>query len=223
LADLEPRLAFARRELQPVIETHERRGTRRWYVSYAWSDAVNQQLEEKVDTFCKEATQRGVTVFRDKISLAHGDLISTFMQKLGGSDRIFIFLSEKYLRSPYCMFELFEMWRNSRRNKSEFLRRVRLFTVDGVRIGGPHDWLEQVKFWQDERDKLRRAINEVGWEYAGEEATQRLRLIDTFASKISDVLALFGDALVTRALDDFLAYGLLEYGFDDQDERTLSS
>ena len=43
------------------------------------------------------------------------------MKELGASDRVFVFLSDKYLKSSYCMFELFEMWRNSRQNSADFL------------------------------------------------------------------------------------------------------
>jgi internalin A len=132
------------------------------------------------------------------------------MQKIGEGDRVFIFLSEKYLHSPYGVFELFEMWRNSRENKSEFLRRVRFFTIDGAKIAEPDEWLEYTDYWKQKRDKLRGAINRVGWEEAGEEAIKRFWLMDKFAGKISDVLALFADVVQPRSFEDFLKYGFDE-------------
>jgi hypothetical protein len=35
------------------------------------------------------------------------------MQRIGRADRVFAVLRDKYLKSPYCMFKLFEVWRNS--------------------------------------------------------------------------------------------------------------
>ena len=40
------------------------------------------------------------------------------------------------------MMERFEMWRNARQNRSEFLRRVRFITIDGAKIGRPDEWLD---------------------------------------------------------------------------------
>jgi hypothetical protein len=107
-------------------------GTTRYYVSYARADASDPNREKDVDALCSEAQRRDVKVFRDKDDLQPGRQISSFMQELGEADRVFIFLSDKYLTSIYCMYELFEMWRNSRENKTDFLRHVRAFTVDGT-------------------------------------------------------------------------------------------
>jgi hypothetical protein len=198
------------REERPLDQPRGRSRKKRCYISYAWADETDPKREEKVDAFCEAAEKRGVKIVRDKRTIAHGDLISEFMLKIGEGDRVFIFLSDKYLHSPYCMFELFEMWRNNRQNKAEFSRRVRSFTVDGARIGKPREWLEHTKFWKQERDELRQAIDDVGWEYAGEEAIKRYRLMETFTGKISDVLALFADIARPRTFEDFL-----DWGFED--------
>lgn len=185
----------------------------RCYVSYAWADESDPKREENVDALCEEAEKRGVKIVRDKITLNHGDLIWDFMRQIGEGDRVFIFLSDAYLHSPYCMFELFEMWRNSRQNEAEFLRRARFFTLDDARIVEPRNWLEYAKFWKRARDKLRQDISELGWEFAGIEAIKRYKLIEKFTGEISDVLALFASTVKVRTFADFL-----EYGFDDRPE-----
>ena len=131
---------------------------------------------------------------------------------------MFIFLSDKYLHSPYCMFELFEIWRNNRQDKAVFLSHVRFFTVDGAKIGKADEWLKYTEFWQRERDNLQQAIDRVGWRDAGEEAAKRFRNMETFANKVSDVLALFADVVQPRTFEDFLTYG-----FDDPPECTEES
>jgi hypothetical protein len=191
---------------------------RRYYVSYAWADENDPKREEQVDMLCDEAGKRGVSILRDKTTLSHGDLISEFMRRIGEGDRVFIFLSEKYLRSPYCMFEMFEMWRNSKQNKAEFLRRVRVFTIDGAKIGKPREWLAYTKFWKQEREELRNDIDAVGWADAGEEVIKRYRHMDTFTGNISDVLALFADVVQPRKIEDFI-----EYGFKDESPGTTTA
>jgi len=115
-----PKLAEEPREERPLVYGGERPGKPRTYVSYAWADASDPKREEKVDRLCEEGMKRGIEIIRDKTTLVHVDRISAFMQQIGGGDRVFIFLSDKYLHSPYCMFELFEMWRNSRQDSAEF-------------------------------------------------------------------------------------------------------
>jgi hypothetical protein len=67
----------------------------RWYVSYAWADENDSKLEEKVDTLCGAAQERGIKLFRDKTMLVRGDLISEFMLEIGEGDRIFVFFEQK--------------------------------------------------------------------------------------------------------------------------------
>jgi TIR domain len=189
-----------------------------WYVSYAWADESDPTREKKVDELCDAAKRRNVAIIRDKTTLSRGDRISEFMQKIGEGDRVFIFLSDKYLHSPYCMFELFEIWRNSRQDKARFLSHVRFFTVDGAKIGKTDEWLNYTEFWQRERDQLRQAIDRVGWRDAGEEATRRYRNMETFAGEVSNILALFADVVQARTFDDFL-----RYGFDDPPENQEES
>jgi internalin A len=57
-----------------------------------------------------------------------GDRISAFMRRLAEGQRMFVILSEKYLRSIYCMTELYEIWWNCRGRDDAFIARVRVFT-----------------------------------------------------------------------------------------------
>lgn len=106
----------------------------RCYVSYAWADEGDPDRETQVDALVKQARKKGIDIVRDKDVLKIGDRISNFMRKIGDGDRVFVFLSNKYLTSPFCMNELFLMWRNSREQPSDFLGRVRLFKLDDVRF-----------------------------------------------------------------------------------------
>jgi internalin A len=87
------------------------------YVSYAWGDdrtPEGRAREEIVDRLCHAAIGQGHSILRDKDVLSSGDSISAFMRRIGSGDRIFVIMSDKYLRSPHCMFELSEIWRTSR-------------------------------------------------------------------------------------------------------------
>jgi hypothetical protein len=184
--------------------------TKRFYVSCAWADESDRTREEKVDVLCEDAKNRGLEIIRDKTTLAPGDVISEFMEKIADGDRVFIFLSEKYLKSAFCMFELFAMWRSSAQKPNEFRRRVRFFTLDGVKIAEPEDWLESTGYWKTKRERLGLTIDNTGWRDAGVEVIKKYFMINEFAGSISNVLALFADTVQPRTFEDFV-----RYGFDD--------
>ena len=56
------------------------------------------------------------------------------MRRIGQGDRVFVVLSDRYLRSPYCMFELSEVWRTSRAEGEAFLRRVRVYSLPDAQV-----------------------------------------------------------------------------------------
>ena len=132
------------------------------------------------------------------------------MRAIGEGDRIFVVLSDKYLKSPFCMFELFEIWRNSRQDKAEFLRRVRIYTLGDAKIWKPVDRVRYGKYWKDQHDELRAAVDEAGLDVLGEEDLRSYKLMQDFASKVGDILALFANIVQPRSFDD-----LKTYGFDD--------
>ena len=88
--------------------------------------------------------------------LGLGESISKFMQRIGRADRVFVVLSDRYLRSPYCMFELFEVWRNCRREEAEFVQRVRAYTLPGTNISRPRDRLQYAIHWKENTRHWRR-------------------------------------------------------------------
>ncbi len=181
------------------------------YLSYARADDTGANTEDIVDRLEEEARKRGLVILRDKTTIDRGEMISEFMGKMAERDRVFILLSDKYLRSPYCMFELFKMWSNSRQNQAEFLRRVRVFTIDGTQIGSTSYWLEYAKYWMQQRDELKEKIDKIGWQDTGQETIKRYRLMESFAGNVSDILASFSDIVKPQSFEDFI-----KYGFDEQ-------
>jgi hypothetical protein len=204
---------IAKQHAEPVrgeTTTPQQNLAKRYYVSYAWSDPSDPCRTETVDRFCDEARRVGINILRDKTALRPGDLISGFMQEMGDGDRVYIFMSDKYLKSPYCMFELFELWRNSQQKQDVFLQRARVFCIEDVKIYQPRDRLSYAEYWIEERKQLRQIIERVSIDSAGEDAIVRYRLMKKFSDEVSDVLAMFADRVQARTFEEFV-----EYGFED--------
>jgi internalin A len=102
-----------------------------WYVSYAWGDTTpeGRKREEVVNFLCEEARKVGKPIHRDKDEVGFGESIEKFMTQLAGGDRVFIVLSDKYLKSTFCMSELLAAWRKSESDPDVFLRNAHLFAA----------------------------------------------------------------------------------------------
>jgi Leucine-rich repeat (LRR) protein len=87
---------------------------RQIFVSYAWGDISpnaceeDRQRQEVVERLCRKLEQERWNLTRDKGALDYGDQISAFMKTLGQARLVIVVLSEQYLRSPYCLTELYQ-------------------------------------------------------------------------------------------------------------------
>ncbi len=93
--------------------------------------------------------------------MRYGDRISKFMSRIGTGDRIFIVLSDKYLKSAYCMHELFDVWRNCREDDAEFVARTARLQAalrhdQNADATAPNTSI----YWQEEFNKKQRAHRE---------------------------------------------------------------
>jgi internalin A len=184
-----------------------------WYVSYAWGDdrtSEGRAREEIVDQLCNAAEARGHSILRDKEVLSLGDSISTFMRRIGSGDRVFVILSDKYLRSPHCMFELSEVWRTSRQEGKAFLERVRIYALPDANIFTPTDWTDWAIHWKQEHDALENRARQHGIVILGELGHRRLTQMRNFYTQVSDILGTLADIVHPRTLKE-----LERYGFND--------
>ncbi|GAB0115562.1 leucine-rich repeat domain-containing protein [Acidisoma sp. C75] len=177
-----------------------------WYVSYGWGDKTpeGQNREAVVDEFCRAAEAKGRQILRDKNVMRQGDRISAFMRKLGAGDLIFVFMSEKYLRSANCMFELSEIWRTSQQEGDRFLQRVRLWVIDDVKVWKPVDWGRWAEHWKQEYDELDAIARRSGGAIIGETGHRQLMLMQRFYTQVADILGTLADVMQARNLGELL-------------------
>ncbi len=84
------------------------------YISYAWDDVgdTRPSREEIVNRMERSLLKNGYDVRREKTKLGYTGLISAYMAEVGRGGCVIAVLSDKYLRSLFCMYELLEVYRN---------------------------------------------------------------------------------------------------------------
>jgi TIR domain len=80
------------------------------FVSYAWKDKDAEEVnrETMVDWLQKQSGLEGIEgllFFRDHNDLSFGDSIDSFMTRIGKGKTVIRVISDKYLKSRYCMTE----------------------------------------------------------------------------------------------------------------------
>jgi formylglycine-generating enzyme required for sulfatase activity len=123
------------------------------FISYAWggeSEEIVKQIDEALQ-------QRGLTIIRDKRDLGYKSSISAFMEQIGQGNCVIVVISDKYLRSPNCMFELVEIAEGK-----QFHDRVFPIVLSNAEIYDPVKRLQYVKHWENKLAELDQAMRGVG-------------------------------------------------------------
>lgn len=195
---------------RPMTFSQEPTLDRDWYVSYAWSDndtPEGREREAVVDRLCAAAEAAGPPILRDKKALSQGDSISAFMRRLGAGSRVFVILSEKYLRSPACMFELSEIWRNCKHDTALFRRTVRVYTLPCATIWTARDRLGHAIHWKTQHKELDDAVKEHGTTILGDHDHHALRQMGFFFTHVGDMLGTLADTVQPRSFDELVRHG----------------
>ena len=122
------------------------------FVSYAWGG----EREEIVNQIDEALNKRGIKIIRDKRDLGYKGSISEFMERIGRGNCVIVVISDKYLRSPNCMFELVEIAEGK-----QFHDRIFPIVLNDANIYDPVRRLDYVKHWETKRTELAQAMREV--------------------------------------------------------------
>ncbi|MDZ8188054.1 MAG: TIR domain-containing protein [Nostoc sp. ChiSLP02] len=127
------------------------------YISYAWKDnnsELGSQREELVDKICEVLIAERYNLIRDRNHLTLGKSIRNFMQEIGRGNYVIIVVSDKYLRSEYCMFEAVEIMKHKDYEQKVFpvvLQDANIYTKEGKS--------EYIKYWKEQREKTEKLIS----------------------------------------------------------------
>lgn len=151
----------------PEASDHPVTGNAKIYFSYAWGDPNETDVSREtiVNELYDSLKTDGFQVLRDKMNIEYGGLISAFMDKIGKGDLIVVFVSDKYARSPYCMFELYEIARNNKWEKQLFASRILPVAVERIHFDDPEVLDTYFEHWEKEETKwanlIQKRLNQI--------------------------------------------------------------
>jgi TIR domain/Leucine Rich repeats (2 copies) len=175
---------------------------RQIFISYAWGDIspnaseVDRQRQEVVEGLCGTLDKENWKVIRDKGALDYGDQISGFMKTLGEARLVIVVLSDKYLRSPYCMTELYSVYQNARQERQEFLNRIIPLVLKDANIGNWRGRATYAEHWETEFKAMERHLTRLG-----EEDLKLYKAMRRWHNEVGDMLAYVNDTLHPHGFD----------------------
>jgi AAA-like domain/TIR domain len=149
------------------------------YLSYAWG-GESEELVNRLDAAFQE---RAVTIVRDKRDLGYKGLIKEFMEQIGRGRCVVTVISDKYLKSPNCMFELVQIAQNG-----QFYDRIFPIVLPDAQIYDPIERIKYVKHWEDrikQLDKAMRGMSAANLQGFREDIDQYTQIRNTIAELMS--------------------------------------
>jgi hypothetical protein len=122
------------------------------FISYAWG-GESERIANELDT---DLQASGIKIVRDKRDLGFKGMIRDFMQQIGRGYAVIVVISDKYLRSPNCMYELVEIARNK-----DIYDRIFPIVLPDADIYNPVSRIKYIKHWEDKLKELDDAIRTV--------------------------------------------------------------
>jgi internalin A len=122
------------------------------FLSYAWG-GESESLANQIDLAFR---QKGVTIVRDKQEVGFKGSIKGFMERIGRGKCVIVILSEKYLKSENCMFELLQVAKHQR-----FNNRIFPIVLEDARIYRPIERIQYVRYWEEQLRDLDEALKSV--------------------------------------------------------------
>ena len=151
------------------------------FLSYCWSDT---EIADKIENLLKQYNT--IELHRDKFDIRKWKSIKSYMQSISEMDYTILLISDKYLKSSNCMYEVLEVMRDRKYSQKIFP------AVVCTDIYNPVVRAEYVKYWQDEYQKLKEHLDGIQHQNIGKLSAD-LKQYQDISSNIADFLALIAD------------------------------
>ncbi|MFZ1257001.1 MAG: toll/interleukin-1 receptor domain-containing protein [Saprospiraceae bacterium] len=154
------------------------------FISHAWEEAS----DKVVDALTIRFKQKQIPFIIDKSHLDYRGSIQDFMLQLGKAEWVIIILSNKYLRSEFCMFELIQIYKNER-----LTDRIYPIVLDEVNISKSTERIELVRYWEDQIEQLQSKLKELHSLSHIEGITEDLNLYTEIRNNIAKLTSILKD------------------------------
>jgi len=121
------------------------------YISYKWKG----ESMDAVDALCDLFKRKQIYYKRDKEDCGYGDSITVFMNEIREGAFVVVMLSEAYLRSFNCLYELAGIL-----NHPDYMKRVFPVVIDES-VRGDEKYKELANYWEKKKEEKELVVKQV--------------------------------------------------------------
>ncbi len=149
-------------QLQPELERKRNEPTthrlpeskqKEVFISYTHRDEHSKLFVEQLE---KAFQAKGIKIIRDKNEIGYKERFQEFMQRLSCGKSVIVVISDQYLKSENCMYELVEIAKNGK-----LYNRIFPIVLADAQIYKPIERIKYIKYWEEEIKELDQAMKEV--------------------------------------------------------------
>lgn len=115
------------------------------FISYAWGG----ESEKIVDILYNTFVSKGYEIVRDKVNLGYKGSITSFMDKIGQGKYVIVVISDKYIRSENCMYEIVQIAKNG-----QFHDRIFPIVLSDANFYAPVNRIGYIGYWEQKKKAL---------------------------------------------------------------------
>ena len=116
-------------------------------------------------------------------------------------------ISDRYLRSPYCMYEIYRLWQKCQGDANDLAQRLVPIVLPEVRIGNVWERLPYLEYWDTQAKSVEALPGKTNLLRLSRESWEEARLVLEFAHHVDDILVFLADVLMPRKLGAHLDDG----------------
>ncbi len=120
--------------------------------------------------------------------ISYTALNSTFMKEIGRGRCVIVVISDKYLRSPYCMYELLEAYRNK-----GFHRRVCPIFIEDALVSSLPQQFTYLDYWSNQVQQMEELIRKINPANLATEILEEFHKFRDISQNAAKLLAFLAD------------------------------
>ena len=159
------------------------------FISYSWEDITT------VDIIDSDFKSIGINIIRDIRDLQYKESIKEFMSKVRFADHSLIIISDSYLKSRNCMYEILEISKDA-----NYHDKILPLIIDGCNIFKAEDKISYVNYWIEQGKNLRELLQGIN-PIKAIPLIEELKVIEQISLEIADFLSLLSQIKLKSVLE----------------------
>jgi hypothetical protein len=154
------------------------------FISYAWGG----KSEKIVDILYNTFVSKGYNIVRDKVNLDFKGSITSFMDKIGQGKYVIVVISDKYIKSENCMYEIVQIAKNG-----QFHDRIFPIVLSDANFYKPVNRIKYIAHWENQKKELNESMKSLDDMSIIAEIQKELANYNDIHQNISNILFVLKD------------------------------